>query len=160
MTDRHGLSTTTLSRMGDISVKEVFAAPSSKIRDEVVAVFISQEVRDTVKRAARELAGDRDAGIRLEIPRYLQPSLKALEAVSYALKKKHPALKRNVKFDDEFLDLVLDFNLDPSRPGSSWRKLRPRQARSVRQKLVVSSSGPAEEVGDDELDTMLGTSVT
>ena len=105
-------SSATMASMGNISIKKVFAGPRAKIRNEVIAIF-SSKVRDTVNRAARELAGDVGAGIRLEILGFLQSSLKALEAVSFALKQKHPKMRRNVKFDDIEMDLVLDFSLDP-----------------------------------------------
>ena len=57
--DRLHLSSATLAKMGDISIKKVFAAPTAKIQDKVVALFESQEVRNTVRRAAKELAGER-----------------------------------------------------------------------------------------------------
>ena len=102
-----------LSTIGEIGVKTVPFTARSKIKGEVIVVFGTVEVRDIFRRAARELAGSPEAGIRLEIPQYLQPSLKSLEAVSYALKKKFPGIRRNIKFDDEKLDLVLDFCTDP-----------------------------------------------
>ena len=108
-----------------------------------------------MRRAAKELAGDDAAGIRLEIPRGLQDSLKALEAVSYALKKKNPGLKRNIKFDDDCLDLVLDFCIDPEG-GAPWRKLRPEQARVAKRKMIGPST-EAMQVGADELDGLLGS---
>ena len=59
--DRLRLSTSTLGRMGPITIKKVFSTPSSKIQHEVIALLESQEERDAVKRAAKELAGDKDA---------------------------------------------------------------------------------------------------
>ena len=123
MQTRLRMSRSLMSKMGDISIQKVFAAPGAKIQDEVVVVFADQEVRDAVKRAAKELAGDTEAGMRLELPRRLQPSLKALESVSYALKQRNKEMKRNIKFDDEAMDLVLDFNTNPEG-GGSWRRIR------------------------------------
>ena len=120
------LSSKAMADMGNISIKKVFSGPKSKIQNEVVAVFASTEVRDAVKRAAKELAGDTDAGIRLEVPGFLQPSLKALEAVSFRLKQKNPKMRRNVKFDEAVMDLVLDFSLDPEGGGLGERSGRPR----------------------------------
>ena len=147
--DRLKISSRMMADMGSISIKKVFAGPRSKIQNEIVAVFASSEVRDAIRRGARELAGDPDAGIRLEIPGHLQTSLKALEAVSFGLKQ--PKMRRNVKFDDAELDLVLDFSLDPDG-GAPWRKIRPAQAITAKAKLGKSGAG---EVNDDELDTML-----
>ena len=111
-------------------------------------------MRDAVRRAARELAG---AGIRLEIPRYLQPSLKALEEVSYNLKKKNPDMRRNIKFDNGELDLVLDFCLNPSA-DPTWRSLQPAGAKAVKAKLSTSGAATKGEVDEDELNSMLGMS--
>ena len=62
--------------------------------------------------------------------------------MSYNLKKIHPGLKRNVKFDDEVLDLVLDIKLDDS---AQWRKIRPEQAMTVN----VSLPGKEDDVEVD-----------
>ena len=144
--DRLRLSSATLAKMGDISIKKVFAAPSAKIQDEVIALFESQEICDTVRRVAKELAGEKDAGIRLEIPRYLQSSLKSLEAVSFALKKKNPEMKRNIKFDDDYMDLVLDFCLRGQLLRSGRSLGRPRRLRSSRdwelQRALLKRSMP------------------
>ena len=101
------------------------------------------------------MAGTPDAGIRLEVPQHLQSSLKALEAVSYALKQKHPNMRRNVRFDDSMLDLVLDFCVDPTDPDPQWKKIRPAQAAQVRAKTLQKSRA-AEELTSDDLDSLLG----
>ena len=88
-----------ISTMGEIGVKTVPFTSKSKIQGEAIVVFGSVEVRDIVRRAAKELAGSPEAGIRLEIPQFLQPSLKSLESVSYSLKKKFPATRSNIKFE-------------------------------------------------------------
>ena len=82
-----------------------------KHANEVIIKFPDVETRDAVRSAAPKLAGRKDLGMRLEIPESLRPSLRALESVSYLMKKNNPALKRNVKFDDETLDLVMDLSL-------------------------------------------------
>ena len=122
--NRLGLGPAFLADMGELSVKRVASGPRAKITGEVIAIFSSVDVRDAVRGAAKELAGSPDAVIRLEIPTSLQPSLKALETVSFHLKKKHPKLRRNIKFDDAEMDLVLDFSTDPDF-GAPWRKVRP-----------------------------------
>ena len=120
-----------------------------------MAVFASQDIQDAIRRAAKELAGDDAAGIRLEIPNNLQDSLKSLEAVSYALKRKNPKMRRNVKFDDNRLYLMLDFCIDPEG-GAPWRCLQPDQARAAKRKMASGDPGVALEVGADELDGLLG----
>ena len=97
-----------------------------------------------------------DAGVRLEIPTFLQPSLKALEAVSYNLMQKHSDIRRNIEFDDGELDLVLDF-CTSSADGGPWWKVRPAQAKVLKQKLL-KKQGTTMEVTSDELEQMLGES--
>ena len=110
-------------------------------------------MRDAVKAASRELAGDPDAGIRLEIPVSLQPNLKALEAVSYQLKQKHPALKRNIRFNDNKMDLILHFSVDPTA-GKPWRKLKPAQAKELKKEMGTRE-GEAQDVTEEEMDDLL-----
>ena len=76
-----------------------------------------------------------------------------MESVSYALKKKHPNIKRNVKFDDERMDLVLDFCVDPSDPSCSWKKLRPEQANIVKKKIAGQQG--SDEMTEDEIGRLL-----
>ena len=108
-----------------------------------------------VRGAARELAGNPDAGMRLEVPNFLQASLKALEAVSFNLKKKHPEIKRNIKFNDGDMDLVLDFCTNPGVDGAQWRKVLPAQAKLIKSTLG-KKSGRSMEVTSDELELLLG----
>ena len=77
--------------MGEIVARPIPFTSRSKLKCEAGVTFSSVEVRDIVRRAARELAGSLEARIRLEIPQFLQPSLKSLESVSYSLKKKFPS---------------------------------------------------------------------
>ena len=116
-----------LTDMGELGVKRVAGTGPKKIANEVVVKFSSVEVRDAVKQAAKELAGT-SAGIRFEIPAWLQPSLKTLESLSYNLKQKNTDMRRNIKFDDHAMDLVIDFcpapDADP-RSGRESLQLRP-----------------------------------
>ena len=149
------LSQTFLSDMGEIGIKKVASGPAAKISGEVIVLFSSVEVRDAVRRSAKELGGDKDAGMRLEVPYNLQPSLKALEAVSFNLKQKNSKIRRSIKFDDQEMDLVLDFNSDPEGSGA-WRRVTAQQAKKMKGKLQAKG-GRAQGVTDDELDQMCET---
>ena len=92
-----------------------------------------------VRSAARELAGDRQSGMRLHVPGHLEPNFKALERLSYALKQRFQTLKRNIKFDDANMDLRLDFQTDPQ---SEWRIVLPEQAKK-------HAAAPAAGVSSD-----------
>ena len=112
---------------GSLRVRRVETRGKSN-QKEVAVTFLDVDTRDAVRSEASNLAGQSEAGIRLEIPDYLRPSLRSLESVSYHMKKAHPGMKRNVRFDDEALDLVLDVKLGENHP---WKRIRPSQAQAV-----------------------------
>ena len=68
--------------------------------------------------------------------------------MSFHLKKKHPEMKRNFKFDDAEQDLVLDFSIDPDG-GAPWRKVRPSQAKVIKERLAKKSGAPVEVTSDE-----------
>ena len=49
--------------------------------------------------------------MRLHIPDHLQRVFRSLMNVSFDMKKKHPSLKRSVKFDEEEQSLYMDVQL-------------------------------------------------
>ena len=76
--------------------------------------------------------------------------MKDLQPVSFNIKKKHPAARRNVLFEDATMDLVLDFCVNE---GAPWRRITSRQARTRQRK----SGGPSSRAVDNaELDKLLG----
>ena len=114
--------------------------------------YQSVEVRDAVKRSARNLAGKgQDYGVRLEIPNSMKSAMAALQSVSFELKQKFPEAKRNVLYDDESMELVLDFAVQEGKP---WRRMTAGQARNRKRK-----KRPAEEgrscLDADEIDSIL-----
>lgn len=113
---------------------------------EVTVEFLTVNLRDVVKSSAYNLAGDRESGIRLEIPHHLMQNFKALNAASYKLKMKFPQCKRNIKYDDERCDLVLDFCTDDK---SRWKKLKPEQAREMQRE------GEAEAMSTSDMSELL-----
>ena len=121
----------------------------STIKHEAVVEFPTVDLRDLVRRSAFNLAGDRTAGIRLDVPHHLMKNFKALEAASYKLKQKYKGMRRNIKFDDELCDLVLEFRLHDSAP---WKRLLPQQARDFQR-----SEGEAEEVSAADITSLLGS---
>ena len=121
-------------------------------RNEVAVTLPDIETRDCVRAAARNLSGKPSYGMRLEIPDHLRPSLRNLESVSFDLKKRHPDMKRNIKFDDGVMDLVLDVKLDDSRP---WQKIRPEDAKTARRAPRINYAGVQEELDSDAIDSLL-----
>ena len=65
------------------------------------------------------------------MPDHLQKDFKALMNLAFDLKKKHPALKRNVKFDEEDGGMYLDFKLNEE---ADWKRVKPAQAAAANKK--------------------------
>ena len=66
--------------------------------------------------------------------------------LAYVMKVKYPALKRNVKFDEDRMNLYLDMQLDQ---GQDWRRVLPEQARIATTGRSRDLSGPKELKIDD-----------
>ena len=128
----------------------------SKNKDEVIVRFPDVATRDAVRSAAFHLAG-KNAGLRLEIPDTLRPSLRALESVAYNLKRTNPGMRRNVKFDDEKLDVVMDVRLNDS---GTWKKIRPGQAMAARVISGPPRDGEEEITADELQNCMSGASTS
>ena len=120
---------------------------NSTIDHEVAVEFPTVDLRDVVRQSAYNLAGKTNCGIRLEIAHHLMANFKALNTASFKLKQKHSSCKRNIKYDDETLDLVLDFKLDED---ANWKKLRPSQARQM-----LKNEGVSEEVTASDMSNIL-----
>ena len=151
MTDELKLSQSFMESVGDFRVRRVPSGPAARVRDEVVVSYQSTDVRDAVKSAARNLAGKGpEYGVRLELPDHLKSDMKALQAVSYEIKKKYPMARRNVLFEDERMDLVLDFCVSE---GAPWRRMSSHQARARKKK----TPGPTSKLplDDSEIDKLL-----
>ena len=106
------LSDSFMDSIGPFSARRIPFGPAAKVKNEVLVPYQSTDVRDAVKSAARNLAGKgSDFGVRLEVPDHLKSAMKALQAMSFEIKQKYPSARRNVLFDDESQDLVLDLSL-------------------------------------------------
>ena len=146
-----------MEAIGPIHVQRVPFGPAAQIKNEAIVTFISTDVRDAVKGAARNLAGKgRDYGVRLELPNHHKSAMKALQAVSYELKTRYPAARRNVLFDDATMDLVLHFCLVE---GGPWKRMTSAQA--ARRKGGKASEGRGKQALEDgELEALLDRPVT
>ena len=103
------------------------------------------------------MAGVTTAGIRLEIPEFLRPSLRALESTSILLKQNNPHLKRNIKYDDDVMDLVMDVRLTPI---SQWKKIRPDQASEAKKGRATPSREDSLELDSGAIQAMLSESAS
>ena len=117
-----------------------------------MVLFPDIETRDAVRAAASNLSGHPEAGLRLEIPDFLRPALRSLESVSYSLKSSNPQMKRNVKFDNENLDLVMDIKL---AEGDHWRKIRPSEAKEAKKGQILPSREGGSEINVGDLQALM-----
>ena len=69
--------------------------------------------------------------------------------LSYDLKKRHPKLKRNVKFDEEDCGLFMEVRM--SEEGD-WKRVKPAQAMAAVKK---TRKGKVQGMGEDELRGLL-----
>ena len=144
-----------LPRRDELVIRKAGSSDKPKDQDEAIVRFPDVSTRDMIRSAAFNLAGRR-AGIRLEIPDKLRPSLRALESVAFNLKKTNPGMKRNIKFDDEVLDLVMDVKM---QDHGEWKKIRPGQAMKART-VRRESEDAAEEMSADELGAFMSASAS
>ena len=109
-------------------VRRVPTTRASKLEGEVIVEFPTIAIRDAVRGSAYNLAGQTGVGIRLEIPNHLMNNFRALNQAGYRLKQRYPLCRRNVKFDDEVCNLIMDFR---TTVDGTWSRLRPEQARQL-----------------------------
>lgn len=139
--------------MGEITVTRV-RDPKSKIKDEVVVVFETKQLRDAVRAKAANLPNfGQEAGMRLELPDHLQKSFKMLMNLAFDLKQKNSDLRRNIKFDEEDLNLYMDVQLE--REGH-WKRFKRDQAKELAKNR--KRRGP-EQFDTDELRSPVGSNV-
>ena len=124
--------------------------PRNKNKDEYIVTFESKQVRDEVKSKAANLANHREtAGMRLHVPDHLQKDFRTLMNLSYDLKQKHPALKRNVKFDEDDGGLFMDLKLSDE---SEWKRVKPSHAAAANKRR----KNKTRTLEEDELKELLG----
>ena len=144
-----------VANLGEIRHKKGHSRPSARIKNEYIVTFESTDARDSVRAAADNLAGDTKSGMRLHIPGHLEPNFKILEHISYLLKQKYATLRRNIKFDEPNMDLVLDFQ---SEEGEPWRSIRPAQAKKYASapRNDASQQGSSRNKSLDDISDILG----
>ena len=106
---------------------------NNDVSDPIVVTFDSIRLRDEVKSLARNLAGtDRSIGVQMEAPDHLRSHYQAFQKLGFHIKRKHAALRRNVKFDDFSMSLVMDVKLDES---ASWKTIDYAAAKDLLKRV-------------------------
>ena len=115
-----------------VAITKVVPRPGAEARDQVVARFSSVRLRDEIKALTRNLDGtDRLTGVQIEPPDFLRTQYQTFQRLAFQLKKKHPSLKRSVRFDDA--GFCLTMNILTSR-GAEWKTIDYEDAQSTMKK--------------------------
>ena len=122
----------------------------NKVKNEVLVAFETPEQRDEVLSHARNLQGQEDHGINMEVPYHLRSNAAALRDLAYKMKQKRPHFRRNVRLDDRTLDVVMDWSTD----GTVWSSVTADQARTNLAKRRKTSTTTSQR----DLDEIIGTS--
>ena len=88
--------------------------------------------------------------IRQEIPNHLRSAIRVLQSVSLDFKTRPKEARWNILFDDDCMELVLDFTLGKGKP---WKRLYTAQAMSRKKKNGPLAIAARRET---ELDEILG----
>ena len=131
-----GLSLVFLAEAGNYEAVR-FHTPRTPERNEALVTFANPNTRDAVKAVAVNLAGRSAVGIRIEVPSHLRANFRHLDNLCFELKKKYPQLKRNIRFDDDKLDLFADVLFEE---GKKWKKMLPEACREAKIGLVESGA--------------------
>ena len=132
----------------DIEVKRVYTPPESTAQHQVLVTFATIALRDEVKSMAKNLRGqDRSIGVQIEPPDHLRSHFQAFQRLAFQLKRKNPLLRRNVKFYDTELSLIMDVKVNPE---SDWKSILYEQAREILKKTRART----ESFSLEELESM------
>lgn len=96
------------------------------VQHEVTVYFNNIADRDEVKAAARNRSPADQCGVSNEVPHHLRANYRALQDLTYRLKQKGP-LRRNVRYNDETMDLEMAFSLC----NKPWKVVLPAKAKAA-----------------------------
>ena len=132
----------------DFEAKRIYSPPDITAQHQVVVVFSSIGLRDEIKSMTKNLRGtDRNTGVQIEAPDHLRSHYQAFQRLAFQMKRKHPSLRRNVKFFDADLSLIMDVKVSVD---SDWKSIMYEQAREILKK----SRARTESFTLEELETM------
>ena len=134
--------------VGDFTAKRVYSSPDLTAQNQVVVTFSTVGLRDEIKSMSRNLNGrDKKTGVQIEPPDHLRGHYQAFQRLAFQLKRKNPALKRNVKFYDPDLCLSMDIKVTSE---AEWKCVTYEQAREILKKTRART----ESFSIEELETM------
>ena len=127
-------------------------APGRLARDrgEVLATFETTEDSDAVKAGGINLAGKKNVGMSIHVPGHLMDNLVVLNGIGYNIKMKNSGVKRAVKFDDVRQDIYLDICIN-----GNWKRITPKEARSVMEKVPTAGVSGGTSLSIEELSSLV-----
>ena len=115
-----------------VGIVRVVPRPDAFARDQVIVRFSSVRLRDEVKALSKNLDGtDKFTGVQIEPPDFLRTHYQTFQRLAIQMKKKHPSLKRSVRFLDS--ELCLTMNVLTAR-GAEWRTIDFEDAKATMKK--------------------------
>ena len=112
-----------------IKITELYTGVDSPAQSQVLVEFQTVRDRDEIKALGKNLRGESSSvGIQMEIPDFLRGRFQTFQSLAFQLKKKNPALKRNIKFVDSTMELVMDIKLNAE---SEWKAVQYEDASAI-----------------------------
>lgn len=112
----------------DVSVVELPAPVGPPAQHQVLVNFRTVRTRDEIKTLGKNLRGESNVGIQMEVPDFLRGRFQTFQSLAFQMKKKNPTLKRNIKFVNSAMDLVMDIKLNQD---SDWKTIQYEDASAV-----------------------------
>ena len=135
-----------------LSVTEVYSPPDAPAQNQVLVRFDNARMRDEVKALGKNLNGrDQTIGIQIEVPDFLRGRYQTFQSLAFQMKKKHPTLKRNIKFIDSEMTLIMDVKLDAD---TNWKTIQYEDASAV---LPAAKRDRTASLSRGELAAAMGT---
>ena len=126
--------------------------------NEVVVVFTDKNKRDEAFAMRKNLStyvdldGKPTSGVRIQVPHYLTPTFKMLEAYGHDLKRKHgKEFRWYIKFDDFERTLFLQIKIPNI---SEWIDISPEEARKSRRRRNDRRIASARELLSPEAENV------
>ena len=115
-----------------VGITKIVPRPCAYACDQVVVRFSSVRLRDEIKSLTRNLDGtDKLTGVQIEPPDFLRTQYQTFQRLAYQMKKKHPSLKRSIRFSDN--DQCLTMSILTAR-GADWRTIDFADAKATMKK--------------------------
>ena len=98
-----------------------------------------------------EMRSSPETGLRPVIVDHLRAAERTLNTMAFLLRTKHPKMKWNIKYDDDEMNLKLDF----CTSGKTWKTVLPDQAKKIVDQRKALDKRISNSVSAKDLDDLL-----